>query len=43
MAYLKRSGITLDSFKQLPVYKCAVRRGDIVNDEWVGGRAARRK
>lgn len=41
MAYLKRSGMTLDRFRQLPVYRYAVRRGDIVNDEWVGGRGAR--
>ncbi len=36
--YLKTSGMTLDSFKRLPVYRSAVRKGLIVNDEWAGNK-----
>lgn len=36
MDFLKKSGWTLDQFKQLPIYKNAVRKGLIKNDEWVG-------
>lgn len=36
MTYLQSVGTSLDQFKELPVYKNAVARGLIRNDEWVG-------
>jgi hypothetical protein len=33
MKQLKLNGMTLENFKKLPVYKWAVRKGLIVNDE----------
>lgn len=36
MELLASTGSSLASFKKLPVYKCAVDDGKIVNDEWVG-------
>lgn len=36
MEMLKRLGVTLKHFKSLPVYKRAVERGLIINDEWRG-------
>ena len=37
MDYLERTGMTLEEFRQLPIYKFAVENGKIVDDEWVGG------
>ena len=34
MAYLKATGRTLKAFKKTPVYRHAVEKGLIVNDEW---------
>ena len=36
MEMLKRLEVSLESFKALPIYKRAVERGLIVNDEWRG-------
>ena len=36
MDYLERTGMTLEEFRQLPIYKFAVEKGKIVDDEWVG-------
>ena len=33
---LENSGLTLAQYRNLPVYISAVKRGLIVNDEWVG-------
>lgn len=35
-AHLRSVGLTLEEFKELPVYQFAVKRGLIVNDEWAG-------
>ena len=37
MDYLKSAGMTIEEFRQLPIYKFAVKNGKIVNDQWVGG------
>ena len=37
MDYLESTGMTLEEFRQLPIYKFAVEQGKIVDDEWVGG------
>lgn len=39
MAFLKGTGSTLEQFRQLPVYRFAVRRGLIKDDEWQGDAA----
>lgn len=36
MEMLKRLEVSLESFKALPIYKRAVERGLIINDEWRG-------
>ena len=36
MDYLERTGMTLEEFRQLLIYKFAVEKGKIVDDEWVG-------
>ncbi|AMM45064.1 hypothetical protein SP15_257 [Bacillus phage SP-15] len=36
MDQLKATKTSLDSFRKLPKYKHAVRKGLIVNDEWEG-------
>lgn len=36
MSFFARSGMTLEQFRKLPVYKFAVKRKLIVNDEWAG-------
>ncbi|PTX59590.1 hypothetical protein C8P63_11120 [Melghirimyces profundicolus] len=33
---LYQSGMTLEEFRKLPVYRIAVKRGLIKDDEWVG-------
>ena len=35
LGLLERLGMTLEQFKELPVYHHAVRTGKIVNDIWV--------
>ena len=37
LAHLQATGMSLDEFRKPPVYRFAVRRGLIVDDEWVGG------
>ncbi|MDA8218370.1 MAG: hypothetical protein M0Z94_12205 [Dehalococcoidales bacterium] len=39
MRFLARSGETLDDFRRLPVYRFAVLKGIIKDDEWIGGAA----
>ena len=36
MLFLEGSGSTLEEFLELPVYKFAVEKGVIVDDEWIG-------
>lgn len=36
LRFLRSSGSTLEQFRKLPVYKFAVQKGVIVDDEWVG-------
>src|SRR5205823_5942086 len=36
LSFLRSSGQTLDEFRQLPVYRHAVRNGLIVRDRWMG-------
>jgi hypothetical protein len=36
MDILARRGIGLAAFRQMPIYRQAVRRGKIVGDEWAG-------
>ncbi|KAF1085040.1 hypothetical protein SPSYN_01176 [Sporotomaculum syntrophicum] len=36
MDYLRISQMTLEDFRKLPVYKHAVRKGLIIDDEWQG-------
>jgi len=36
MRSFESSGMTLEQFRALPVYKFAVKRGLIVDDEWCG-------
>lgn len=36
MGLLRGIGMTLEEFRKLPVYKYAVERGLIKDDEWVG-------
>jgi len=35
MKMLRSWGMTLEEFRELPLYKFAVQRGRIVDDEWV--------
>lgn len=37
MEHIAMMGITLEEFRQLPVYKLAVENGLITNDKWTGG------